>query len=565
MNFLDIKSKVDLCNYIDVSERRLNILLYSKGNKYSKYLKKKKSGGYREICAPINSLKYAQKNISRRLNEVFENQDFSKVAHGFICNKSIVTNAKPHLNKKYVVNIDILDFFPSITFRRVLGLFKKNKYISLNEKLAIMLANLVTYENKLPQGAPSSPVVSNLICHNLDKNFKKLMRDYPDLTITRYADDITLSCNSENTLSKLYSLKDNCLSSFLTKIVEKNGFKINIKKTRLSKWFEHQEASGLVVNTELNVNKYFFHRVRCITNCIKKYGVIPVIKHYCDIKKIPFCKENAEKFVEYYKGLFSYLKMVRGFKPPYNNLAYKANEILGKNVFDYLISLEEIKKECVFKLIDAIDKNGGMGTCFRIKNFIVTCKHNLFSKNVDAEIITGYNIFLDPDNPLAKNIKPCFISEEHDLAFFDSSNIKSPKFLVLSKQNIESGENINCIGFPMSELDDNVSIAQGKVESTQRFKASSKAEYYEDDYFTTDASIRCGNSGGPIINDNNELVGMACIGIDNLERSNVNGSLHISAIKNELKKAIKNKKNKMEIDKIIVKKGKCSILYSTKE
>ena len=134
----------------------------------------------------------------------------------------IITNAKIHRNKRIIVNVDLSDFFDSIHIGRVCGFFEKNKHFNLPHEPAITIAQLACYQGKLPQGAPTSPIITNLICQVLDMHLLSFAKRYR-LDYTRYADDITFS--GKRGISTIIPLVE--------QIVEEEGFLVNQNKTRL--------------------------------------------------------------------------------------------------------------------------------------------------------------------------------------------------------------------------------------------------------------------------------------------------------------------------------------------
>ena len=157
--------------------------------------------------------------------------------HGFLKGRSIVTNAKQHKRKRYVFNVDLEDFYGSINFGRVRGLFRAEPF-SMGEKAAAIAAQICTFENSLPQGAATSPVISNFIASELDRKLSSLARRYR-LTYTRYADDITFSSNNRNFPEGIAFFdgtnpitNDCCVGSVLEETVQGCGFSINHHTTR---------------------------------------------------------------------------------------------------------------------------------------------------------------------------------------------------------------------------------------------------------------------------------------------------------------------------------------------
>lgn len=161
---------------------------------YKDYHIQKKTGGFRKISAPIPSLKWGQHWIQHNILErVIDSLPDS--VHGFIKNRSIQTNALPHVNSEWIINIDLKDFFDSISRKKVLDFFSQLGY---EDSVSTFLSNVctkfsdATYQRALPQGAPTSPLLANLLTIDLDKDIERLAHNL-DMRYTRYADDITLS------------------------------------------------------------------------------------------------------------------------------------------------------------------------------------------------------------------------------------------------------------------------------------------------------------------------------------------------------------------------------------
>lgn len=173
------------------------------------------------------------------------------ISHGFVKERNIITNAKIHKNKKIVLNLDLKDFFDSFHFGRIKGFFEKNKDFKFSPELATLIAQLACYNGKLPQGAPSSPLITNLICNIFDIRVLNLARKYK-LNYSRYADDLTFSTNYKGFIKNLEEFKEDILLE-----IEKNGFEANMKKYRLTFQNSRQEVTGLTVNKKINVSKIY--------------------------------------------------------------------------------------------------------------------------------------------------------------------------------------------------------------------------------------------------------------------------------------------------------------------
>lgn len=171
--------------------------------KYTTFAITKKAGGQRIISAPNPTLKFIQTRLAKLLeNCQLEIESTLKVkqqcilSHGFKAGLSIQTNASNHRGRRWVLNADLENFFPSINFGRVYGFFIKNQHYSLNKKVAAVIAKIACHDNQLPQGSPCSPIISNIVAHLLDIRLNELASQY-GCTYTRYADDLTFSTNEK--------------------------------------------------------------------------------------------------------------------------------------------------------------------------------------------------------------------------------------------------------------------------------------------------------------------------------------------------------------------------------
>jgi RNA-directed DNA polymerase len=225
--FFALRTRQDVAELLEIDDSRLVYHLYivSYSEKYTTFDIPKKSGGVRRISAPATALKI----IQRKLNQVLQHAYESKApVHGFVYGKNIVTNAQMHKGKRYVFNVDLKDFFPSINFGRVRGMFTAIPY-NLNPDVATVLAQICCFDNQLPQGAPTSPIISNMICAKMDSQLRRLAQSHRCI-YTRYADDITFSTSMRGFPDALASVNPAGqmeVGSELRRIIEENGFEIN--------------------------------------------------------------------------------------------------------------------------------------------------------------------------------------------------------------------------------------------------------------------------------------------------------------------------------------------------
>ena len=202
----NIKSLDDLADFIGSETKYISYYLYKcpDEKKYKVHQIPKKKGGFREISSPANGLKIIQRNLNSVLLKIYD-EFITKSVHGFVLKKSIVSNASKHIHRRFLLNIDLKDFFPSVHFGRIKGLFQHEPF-NLNDFSSTSLANLCCFKGVLPQGAPTSPILTNFVCYKLDKQLIKLATENK-CKYTRYADDIIFSTNLKEFPLDVASLK----------------------------------------------------------------------------------------------------------------------------------------------------------------------------------------------------------------------------------------------------------------------------------------------------------------------------------------------------------------------
>lgn len=271
--FCEITSRNALADYLGIKRRTLTHLLYVQHteNCYISFDIPKKSGGTRHINAPVGELKAIQRKLASALS-IYQDTVFKEkrikpcISHAFEQGKSIVSNARIHRNKRFVLNIDLEDFFDSFHFGRVRGFFMKNKDFMLSEEVATVIAQLSCYNGCLPQGAPSSPIITNLICQILDMRLLSIAKHYR-LDYSRYADDLTFSTNDSSFLQE----KDSFLAT-VRHVISKYGFSINESKTRFQYIDSRQTVTGLVVNKQIGVPSEYCRTTRAMAHTLYKTG-----------------------------------------------------------------------------------------------------------------------------------------------------------------------------------------------------------------------------------------------------------------------------------------------------
>ncbi|WP_410823290.1 reverse transcriptase family protein, partial [Methylobacterium oryzisoli] len=277
----DLASPRALADAIGIPLAELRFLAYDRAlsriSHYQRFTLPKKTGGERLISAPMPRLKRAQYWV---LDAILGKVPVHEAAHGFVPGRSILTNARAHVGREVVVNLDLKDFFPTLTFRRVKGKFRGLGY---PESVATVLALLCTEPDvdeldlngerlfaargprRLPQGAPTSPMLTNLVCTRLDARLAALAGSL-GFTYTRYADDMTFSASGEG------AAKVSALLRYAGEIVAAEGFTVHPDKTRVMRRGRRQEVTGLTVNERVAVPRDTLRRFRALLHQIDTGG-----------------------------------------------------------------------------------------------------------------------------------------------------------------------------------------------------------------------------------------------------------------------------------------------------
>lgn len=305
---LSINRPSDLCAFFGIHYLELESIMNNPN--YITYHLKKKKKGFREINAPIGRLKVIQKKLNRHLQGVYMHLK-PNCATGFVLHlpgsklkANIVENALPHVGKKYVLNMDIIDFFSSISDQRIYMIFREVPFC-FDMQIATALTYLVTKNDCLPQGAPSSPILSNIACLQLEE---KLMHfaNQNNWNYTRYADDLTFSSNEPFTSAQI---------DFIKKVLAQEGFEPNEKKFRVRTSNKKQLVTGLVVNEKVNVDRKMLKKTRAMLHDLRFNGSTKAAQNHYKTTHTPKLAERL-KFLQKLKGTINFIGQVRGKEDP---------------------------------------------------------------------------------------------------------------------------------------------------------------------------------------------------------------------------------------------------------
>jgi RNA-directed DNA polymerase len=484
--FRNLQTARDVARLLEVKYSVLTYHLYRRPliHSYVRFSMPKKNGGERSICAPVSALKILQRKLNYILQRVYKPKS---CAMGFVQQRSVLTNAQAHVRHAAVLNVDLRDFFPTINFGRVRGMFMAKPY-NLPAQPATVLAQICCFDGRLPQGAPTSPVVSNMISAKLDSDLLRLARRFR-CTYTRYADDITFSTPRSRLptpLGKIVHTDESTtaeIGDLLRASIEGNGFEVNRSKVRIQSKSSRQEVTGLIVNRSPNVKRKYVRQLRAIIHAIQKFGLRAAEREfqtrYGHQNRRP--GRHAPSLESVMAGKLSYLRMVKGETDPvYRRLFNRYQESLGRPRVYVTDPLRDIAPALwVLECEDPI----GIGSAFALKDTgLVTCQHVL-QRDMDAFQHTQLNV----------RTKISVVASDQDL---DVAILKLPSgnhaFLEIGDPTaVHQGDRLILSGFPNYRVGDAPYITEGRVA---RFRMVHGIKW-----IVLNTPIVAGNSGGPVL------------------------------------------------------------------
>ena len=498
--FFNLRSPLDVAGLLEVKYKTLVYLLYreDRPKPYTEFYLAKKSGGERVICAPISTLKIIQKKLSTILYLVYKPKPS---AHGFCIKRGIQTNAQQHIKKQIVLNIDLEDFFPAINFGRVRGMFIAKPY-NLPQNVSTLLAQICCHEGKLPQGAPTSPIVSNMICAKLDSNLQRFARELNCL-YTRYADDMTFSSTSKYFAREI--VRNSEVMKSLVQIINNNGFEINEDKTRILSPTQRQSVTGLVVNEGINVRRKLVREVRAMLHSWEQYGEKYAEDLYYDRynKKQRGPYKRKPEFSKIVAGKINFIRMTKGSKHPvYIRLINKFNELKKNGIPPYpMDSIDEMKAALWVVEVDG----KANGTAFMLEGKgLITCSHVL---RLSAKI----KLYKLLNGTITKKYPASIVSRHDglDLAILKIDGLE-PKYShslkIGDSDSLVERSSVTTAGFLNHAK--SIHFFESNIAGL-RFR-------YTCPHFILDRGLFPGMSGSPVVNDKNEVVGVAARGTEHL-------------------------------------------------
>ena len=501
-NFKQLHSRQELAKLLEIEDKVLIYVLYRNGiaNYYKTFDVVKKNGGLRKISAPSGSLKIIQSKLREILDICYNPRP---CVQGYVKDRSVITNAEKHKHPRFILNIDVKGFFDAINFGRVRGYFLKKPF-EFNKEISTIIAQICCLDGILPQGAPTSPIIANLICSRFDSEMIRFARKN-NLFYTRYADDITFSSNRMFKKAVIRFRDDDFSMPVIAKplrdIFKNNGFIINKDKIIFSTKEHRQEITGIIINEKLNVRRAYIKNIRCMLYAWKKFGYENASNEYFSKNQEKYQNYGDDELPEFENivfGKINYLRMVRGFQDKIFRKYFNEYVMLTHKGKTLPIDFVDVLEDIVF----IVECGAEQGTIFYTEEYGWITNYHVIKENSDENKISIY------DTTRKKKLLGNVIKEikAADLAILSVDDYKPENCLKVNTEynfRLRESRVIVC-GYPDHHAGDTLYINNGKIIS-ERGKNGI-------DYYIVDKPIIQGNSGGPVLNEKDEIVGIASTG-----------------------------------------------------
>ncbi|MDB5596206.1 MAG: trypsin-like serine protease [Hyphomicrobiales bacterium] len=484
----EFTNETELLRYLGLSQAELKKIWWFRGRMYRQFDIAKATGKKRLISAPDRRLKMLQRKIAASLDEIYEPRH---AVHGFVRDRSVKSNAKSHLRSKFVLNLDVEGFFPSISESRVSGLFNA---LGISKRVSNILARICCNERSLPQGAPSSPVISNMICFRMDKELHAYAKEARCI-YTRYADDITFSSYQplnalfEGSLPAVGNFPPDLLKVRLQAIFQSNGFEINPKKAYYADKHSRQTVTGLRVNEIVNVDRRFVRNIRAALYTVEKKGVAVAQKELANKYK-----SNASLFA-HLQGRVAWVGHVKGRADPiFRSIASRFNKLFPEYELKVLPTAVEVRDRAIW-VVEHDEGEGSQGTAFFLRSVgLITAWHCV-------EGATEVELY-HPSKPSNKFKATVLKHHAHrDLAILKHEILETEYYeLEISRRNFKTGDSLTAFGYPGFGHGDKINVRPGSISSLPTKSGVPMLEVTQ--------KLVPGMSGGPVLDDADAVAGV---------------------------------------------------------
>lgn len=473
-----------LLAHLGVSSRELKKIWWRRAGMYRTFKVVGKNGKARVISAPDQRLKFLQRCLAKLLYTLYRVRN---PVHGFVVERSVKTNALAHLRHRFILNLDLRDFFPSISENRVAGLIES---LGIDARVSSIIARLCCLHDVLPQGAPTSPVISNMICFRLDKQLMAFARDARCI-YTRYADDLTFSSYQPMTaffdgaVPPAGRFAPERLAPALLSVVGANGFALNQEKCHYADKNSRRVVTGVKVNELLNLDRRYIRNVRAMLHSLEKIGLAKAQEKFEALGQ-------CGSLIAYLLGKISWLRHIKGDTDPVvRKIIVRFNASLPSHRIEIDPTMEEVRDRSVW----IVEVDDLQGTCFFLKGVgLVTAAHCV----PDGKEVQVFHPSKHANRFLAKILNR---DDHRDLAILDHSIVPTEHFELEAASNpVAVGASMTAAGYPSWGPADRLNIRPGVV-STITVKGGRQL-------IEVTQKLTQGMSGGPLLDMSNRVVGV---------------------------------------------------------
>jgi S1-C subfamily serine protease len=503
-NLLECKTPTQLALHLGMPYGKLAAMLYgvAGSERYVRFEIPKKNGQTRLIQAPNRRLKAIQRQLAVELAAIYS---APSSAHGFVRDRSIITNAGEHLDKRFVFNIDLEDFFGSISSGRVMRLFMSGQF-GFDKATAGVLAQICCVDRRLPQGAPTSPIVSNMIARKMDRQLEALARKHR-CTYTRYVDDISFSFTSRWPRLPheiLVTGRDTVeVGDDLARIIRAHGFRVNPEKVRLAGQSARMAVTGITVNVRPNVSRRLVRQVSAMLHAWDEHTLEAAQSEFHGRWSQGHSRTGTPKdHEEVVHGKLTFMRSVKGDGDRvFNRLAQRFNELTTRDCLRFPIVTRVTDPQSAESALWVIENDGQTGTGFLLEGIgLVTCAH-VVGDIVAGQLYAQQRAFKHDNVELPYRIVSVVWDTERELAVCHTEVEPEDMpggALTRSALPVRRDLPVTVLGFPNYGRGHEPYVVGARVTRRIQLLGRSMLEINE--------AVRPGLSGGPIVDSRGSLV-----------------------------------------------------------
>lgn len=481
----ELADETALLAYLALGAAELRKIWYYRRRMYQHFSIAKGPAKVRMISAPDERLKSLQRKLADKLSELYRPRN---PVHGFVADRSVKTNAIAHLHRRFIVNVDLRDFFPTISQKRVEGMLSS---LGIDARVVEIIAQICCNDGCLPQGAPSSPVLSNMICFRLDKKLMGIAKEARCI-YTRYADDITFS--SHQPLTALYETMlppagrflPDLLAPKLRDVFQQNGFVIHPDKAHYADRHSRRIVTGIKVNELLNVDRRYVRNIRAALHSVEKLGAKDAEQKFLDKHG------GRSSLAVHLQGKISFLTHIKGQSDPVvRGITLRFNKCFPMRPIKVTPTQAEIRDRAVW----VVEHSTLQGTAFFLKGVgLVTAAHCV-------EGVNEVEVFHPSKHANKFKVTVLKRHRHRDLAILKHLIPTTEYFeLVPVSRPIATGDSTTAVGYPGWGPGDQLNIRPGIV-STLTVKSAVRL-------IEVTQKLTQGMSGGPLLDANDAVVGI---------------------------------------------------------